>query len=372
MLAALRARISERIARWARKRQGEDQLPQVLRARRLYILPTRAGYGAAALLFVMLIAGLNYTNSLALLLTFVLAGFVLVGMHECQRTLLGLELLSAQAADCNAGDEGLLELYFANSARSARRALTLRSGTRAHTRFDIGAGERLSVRVRHRCEVRGSHRIGRLELASTAPFGLFRSWTWLYLPVDVMVYPRPLGSLPLPPAPAGGVPLSATSPIPGEDEWTSLRAYQPGDSPRSVAWKVVARGGPLMVSQYMGNAGSDYRLSFAGLESLDLELSLSQLHVWVDGCARIGAAYSLELPAARIPLRARPAASKVGAARTGPLRAGADVSEGGPSRGTSTLRGARPVAHGRRQRASPGVVGLALAGTRRRLARARL
>src|SRR4029079_2177516 len=99
MPATLRVRLTERIARWARKRQGEDLLPVVLRARRLYILPTRAGYGAAVLLFVMLVAGLNYTNSLALLLTFLLAGFVLVGMHECQRTLLGLELISVHAPD---------------------------------------------------------------------------------------------------------------------------------------------------------------------------------------------------------------------------------------------------------------------------------
>ena len=45
----------------------------------------------------MLIAGLNYSNSLALFLTFMVAGFVLVGMHECQRTLQGLELTQAQA-----------------------------------------------------------------------------------------------------------------------------------------------------------------------------------------------------------------------------------------------------------------------------------
>src|SRR4029077_12372338 len=125
--ATLRVRLTERIARWARKRQGEDLLPVVLRARRLYILPTRAGYSAALLLFVMLIAGLNYTNSLALLLTFVLAGFVLLGMHECQRTLQGLELTHVHVADCYAGRTGWLELRLANGARTPRRSLTVRA-----------------------------------------------------------------------------------------------------------------------------------------------------------------------------------------------------------------------------------------------------
>jgi uncharacterized protein (DUF58 family) len=302
VFAALRLRTVERIARWARKRQGEDALPLILRARRLYILPTRAGYTAGALLFVMLIAGLNYTNSLALLLTFLLAGFVLVGMHECQRTLQGLELSRAQAADCYAGVEGTLDLRLENGARTARRALTVSAAPGAATHFDIAAEAPISVAVAHRCAQRGRHRIGRLELASTAPFGLFRCWTWLHLPVEVIAYPRPLGTRPLPKAEAGRAALLSSSPASGDDEWANLRAYQQGDSPRSIAWKTVARGGPFMVGQYAGAAGSDYRLSFAGLESLDLEARLSQLCAWVDECASIGAACELELPGLHVPL----------------------------------------------------------------------
>ena len=302
MFAALRLRTVERIARWARKRQGDDALPLVLRARRLYILPTRAGYTAALLLLVMLIAGLNYTNSLALLLTFLLVGFALVGMYECQRSLQGLELVRAQAPDCHAGLDGTLELRFANSARGARRALAVRAAPERATHFDVASGAQLTLQVIHRCAHRGRHRVGRLELSSTAPFGLFRSWTWLHLPLEVVAYPRLLGSRPLPPATAGRAALLAPNHASGEDEWASLRAYQQGDSPRSIAWKTVARGGPFMVGQYAGAAGSDIRLSFAGLESLDLEARLSQLCVWVEECARTGAACALSLPGLEVPL----------------------------------------------------------------------
>ena len=61
-----------RMARWIRKRQGPDTLPLTLSRRRLYILPTRAGLGFGILLLLMLIAGLNYANSTALFLTFLL------------------------------------------------------------------------------------------------------------------------------------------------------------------------------------------------------------------------------------------------------------------------------------------------------------
>jgi uncharacterized protein (DUF58 family) len=141
-----------------------------------------------------------------------------------------------------------------------------------------------------------------LELASTAPFALFRCWTWMHLPLEVIVYPQPLGTRPLPPAATGRAALLAAPQASGQEEWASLRAYQHGDSPRSIAWKTVARGGPLMVGQYAGAAGSEYQLSFAGLESLELEARLSQLCAWVDECARIGAGCALELPLVHVPL----------------------------------------------------------------------
>jgi len=73
-----RARLERAVSAWARSRQGEDQTPLTLESRRIYILPTRAGLVAALLLFVMFLAGLNYGNSLAMLLCFLLVGFALV------------------------------------------------------------------------------------------------------------------------------------------------------------------------------------------------------------------------------------------------------------------------------------------------------
>ncbi len=288
MYAALRDRFTARVAAWARRRQGLDEPPLILQSRRLYILPTAPGLSFGLLLFVMLIAGLNYTNSLALLLTFVLAAFVLVGMHECQRTLNGLELVLAQAADCYAGTEGLVELRFVNRSAQGRRALAVRSpGTRA-SHFDLDAGAQITVQLPFQAMRRGRQRIERLELASTAPFGLFRCWTWLHLPLEAIVYPQPLGTRP-------------------EEEWTSLRHYQPGDSPRSIAWKAWARGAPLMVAQYQGTGGSEHLLSFAGLEGLGLDARLSQLCAWVQDCARHDAACALQLPGVELPLGRGPA-----------------------------------------------------------------
>jgi uncharacterized protein (DUF58 family) len=302
VFAALRGRLSTRIERWARKRQGADTLPLQLQGRRLYILPTRAGVAFALLLFVMLLAGLNYSNSLALFLTFMLAGFMLIGMHECQRTLQGLELAQAQAADCHAGDDGVVELRFVNPARLPRRALAARTPGHADSGFELPRHGAATVQVTFHATRRGRQRLGRIELSTTAPFGLFRCWTWLYLPVDIVIYPRLVGTRALPTPHAGRQAQGPAATAPGDDEWAGLRAYQSGDSPRSIAWKSWARGAPLLVAQYTGSSGSDYLFSFAGLESLDLESRLSQLAAWISECARLDAACGLQLPGAEAPL----------------------------------------------------------------------
>src|SRR4051812_42155337 len=85
----IRQRLRRGVAAWARRRQGEDRLPVQIATRRIYILPTRAGLAFAALLLLMLLAGLNYGNSIALLITFLLAGFGLIAMHLCHRNLAG-------------------------------------------------------------------------------------------------------------------------------------------------------------------------------------------------------------------------------------------------------------------------------------------
>src|SRR4030088_810273 len=109
-----------RVHAWMRRRQGADVLPVTLERRRLYILPTGAGVAFGLVLFLMLIAGLNYGNSLALFLTFSLAAFALVAMQQCHRNLLGIAVISASAPAVFARSTGAVHLTLANPAHVAR------------------------------------------------------------------------------------------------------------------------------------------------------------------------------------------------------------------------------------------------------------
>lgn len=291
------------IGRWARSRQGEDVPPLRLSARRIYILPTSTGIGAAALLLLMLVAGLNYNNSLALLLCFVLCGVVIVSMYQCHHTLLGLQLQAASAEPTFAGQLGELQLQFRNGDARARRSLCLRCEPCAATPFLLEPGQMLRVRLSYRARGRGRQRIERLVLSTDAPLGLFRAWTWLHVPLEAIIYPAPSGARPLPlalEASAAGAQRSHQS---GEEDWAWLRPFREGDSPRSVAWKAYAHGGPLLVAHYESPADVHRLLDFMQLLDMPLERRLSQMAQWVLDCERLGESYALSVPGVRLPAR---------------------------------------------------------------------
>lgn len=291
-----RARLERAVSGWARSRQGEDQAPLTLNSRRIYILPTRAGLMAVALLVVMFLAAMNYQNSLGLLLCFLLAGVALVSMYECHATLTGLIISSARVESAFALGRGELQLGLYNAANRTRRSLRLRAAEIEPVFFDIAPLSGSLVTLRYQARTRGRQLIDRLHLSTDAPFGLFRAWTWLHLPLVALIYPAPVRLRP-PPAPSGQPRHGEREQrLGGEDEFAWLRPFREGDALRRVAWKAYARGGPLMVAHYDAPAGAQRTLSLQPLRDLPIETALSQLADWVLECERQGESYELELP----------------------------------------------------------------------------
>jgi uncharacterized protein (DUF58 family) len=289
----------KRMAAWVRRRQGADTLPLTLQRRRLYILPTRAGLGFGVLLLFMLIAGLNYANSLALFLTFLLGGFALVTMHLCHRNLLGASLYSAQAPPTFALRSGNLHVTLANSALLPRYRIESGVSDEPTLAADVPAQGRQHITLPVAAPKRGIVALDRLRLATSHPFGLFRAWTWVHAPLEMLVYPRPFGSLPMP-AESGRKTGSRSQGHSGADEWHGLRPFRDGDSPRQVDWKAYAREAPLLVKEYSA-MGSELRIfNFAQLGSLDTEARLEQLTRWVIDAEESGDRYGMELPGVHI------------------------------------------------------------------------
>ena len=292
--------LRSRFARWIRMRQGEDALPVDIHRRRLYVLPTRGGVLFAVGLLFMLVAGLNYSNGVALFLTFLLSGVALVAMHRAHRNLLGVELLQILPIGAFAGEPAGLQCVLRNPAKFMRYSFELSRGTRERALVDLEPQASASALLPIPTERRGVLRIERLRIATRFPFGIFEAWTYVHRVLEVEVYPRALGARPPPPAP-GGDALERSVLAAGDEEWLGLRAFRDGDSPRQVDWKAYARGAPLLVKEYGALRGRPRVFDFAALSGLDTEARLSQLCRWILDAEARGNAYGLKLPHAEIP-----------------------------------------------------------------------
>jgi len=274
--------------------------PIVLNSRRLYILPTRIGLVFGLLLLGLLMVSANYGISLGYLFTFLLAGVGMAGLFHSQRNLLGLTLRPLGAAPVFAGETARFRLLLENPNPRLRGGFVLIHGEALSQPVDLAPTESGELHLDLAQPRRGWHRPGRLSLASTWPLGLFRCWTVFALDWGVLVYPKPAPTaLPLPATSGEGRQTSWRRA--GDDEFSMLREYRPGDSPRRIAWKSVARGQPPLTKQFAGSGGGELWLNWDDCPESDVESRLSRLTRWALDAEQAGHLWGLVLPGFRLP-----------------------------------------------------------------------
>jgi uncharacterized protein (DUF58 family) len=279
------------------RRHGRDSLPISINRRRIYILPTRFGFMLGAILAAMLIAGLNYNSNLALAFAFLMCSMALVTMHHCNRNMLRLSVDVTTEVDAFAGREALLEFELRNGSRVDRRDIEVRCMGAAGMN-SVAAGESATIEVIASVAQRGVTRISQFELRSRYPFGWFYSWTYVQGAIAVYIAPAPLGNRTLPSGSAQG--SASHSEARGDEDFSGLRAYQPGMPLKHMAWKVLARGGDPVVRSYSSLAAQPEWLDWSMLEGLDTEARLSQLCLWVLESDAAQRPYGLRIPGKEI------------------------------------------------------------------------
>ena len=282
-----------------------ESSPIQLNSRRLYILPTRAGLVFALLLIGLLIGAINYGLSLAYLFTFWFAGVAVVAMLHTQRNLSGLRLSAKASKPVFAGESArlLLEADNRSALKRFRIGLTHPSGVCEESDIPVGGKTDLALQLIN--TERGWHALGRFGIYSCYPLGLFRCWSVLEMsdtnaiPFGVLIYPKPAtDALPLP-ASVGADSDAAASKTDGDD-FTGLRAYQAGDTPRRIAWKAAARSQHLLTKQFCGQQGATLQLSWSQAPEKETEARLSRLTRWVLDAHAANLLFSLTLPGREI------------------------------------------------------------------------
>lgn len=289
------AHVRARLARW-----WQNRLPLTdsvtLTQRSVYILPTRAGFMLAVTLLVLLVASINYQLNLGYLLTFLLAGSALVGMHVGHGTLRGLTLNLNAPDPIHLGAKAIFDVHLHNTRKRARYGIglaVLDAGQWAWT--DVAGQASSTVQLAWLPERRGLHRLPPLTAETRFPLGTFRVWTVWRPAAEVLVYPAPempAASLPAGQAHEGSAHASVTS-VQGEPD--GLRAYRRGDALKTIVWKKAAKTGELVSRDSQTLQQQTLWLDQQQTGLSQPEAQLSRLCAWVLQADQMGLIYGLRL-----------------------------------------------------------------------------
>ncbi len=293
------ATLQQRFNAWASRRQRYDSGTVTLTQRSIYILPTRQGFAFAFVLVLMLLGDINYNLSLGYVLTFLLATMGGMSMLNAFRNMAALQVRAGHVEPVFAGESAHFVFHVHNTSGLVRHQIHLHDAQGHHTMFDAAALGHTEVVLGIPAPQRGWLKPGRLTLYTHFPLGLFHAWSYLYFDTRCLVYPKPAARIPLPAASADSG--NGKQPAAGDEEFTGLRSYVPGDALQRIAWKALAREQGLQVKQFNALQGRELWLDWLLVPNIADERKLELLTRWVLDAEAQGLRYGLRLPGTELP-----------------------------------------------------------------------
>ena len=268
---------------------------------RVRVLPNRNSVGLAALLVAMWYAGASQNNGAAYLLCFVIAGVALVSILHTWTNVRGLRVSCGPVAPVFAGERQRLRVSVHAASGRTHAAIRIRPRLRGEGAAfaEICGAQWEHADVWIEPDRRGHFDEVDLIVSSLYPLGFFSARMIVTVPQSRWVYPAAEGARSLPrslaPARNRGTGVRAEG-----DDFAGVRAYVPGEPQRHIDWKAVARGQPLALKQWAGEADETLHLQWSDTAGLAHEARLSQLARWIVTAERRRQSHALSVPGADI------------------------------------------------------------------------
>ena len=302
MIGPLRQRIARAVFNWSLRRS--PRLKQLtLSQRRIYIMPSRAGFVFLLLLLVMLILAINFQNNLMFAVTFLLASLFVITILHTYANLSGLTIQFLRGHSCFVGEQAAFDLTLTAQGSRQYESIQLRLLDGSSDAVDLLDSRQTHITLYQAARRRGPLLANALLIETFYPLGLFRAWTWLQVDLKTLVYPRPV---------AGGQLADLIGYATGDqgqeqpavrsdgEEFAGLEQFQRGMSLKRVAWKTYARGQGMYAKQYVELSDTRRWLSWQLWPELSPEARISRLTWWVLQLHRRGEEYGLQLPGVEI------------------------------------------------------------------------
>lgn len=282
-----------------------------LKRQRIYIMPTAQGLIYGMMLVVMLFGAINYNNSMAYMLCFLLSSLGVVCILHTYRNLSGLIISSSKPKAVFVGQQALFPIQFDNrlglekfsiqlETRKSIKDFFKKRKNKQKASLTISLAIEAKKQSRHYYPVQ-SHQRGRLasqrlKISSNFPLGLFITWSYFEPEYDCLIYPAPQGQKQFPQhiLNKNETELGSQS---GNDDFTGFKKYRPGDPINSIAWKAYAKEQGLLIKQFSGKGAQSLILHWDSVSHInDIESRLCQLCYWVLLAEQASLNYGLIIP----------------------------------------------------------------------------
>ncbi|MCH8105904.1 MAG: DUF58 domain-containing protein [Proteobacteria bacterium] len=266
-----------RIDAWIARRNPPSREKILLHNRRLYILPTRFGYLFSVMLALLFLAAINYQNSMAFVLTFMLTALGIISLWQTHKNLLDLEVDLLSPRPVFMGEPSEFLLNFEHRNNSFRYAVGVQYAGQVPAYLSIGPRGKAQALLKIPTHKRGQFRPKGLTVFTRYPTGLFHAWGWLQFDTPILIYPKPLFGVTLQETmveqPDG---KTSTSTIEGDD-FAGLREHRKGESLRHISWKAYAQGKGLLTKTFQGQARPSLWIDWYQIPQGSIESKLSHM-----------------------------------------------------------------------------------------------
>ncbi|NNE63390.1 MAG: DUF58 domain-containing protein [Gammaproteobacteria bacterium] len=288
--------IRARIDRWIERHSPASADGILLYNRRLYILPTRFGYLFAVMLLLLFLAAINYQNSMAFVLTFMLTALGIVSLWYTHKNLLNITVELKTPVPVFVGESCDFIFTLSHPNISTRYAIGLQYDRQTPVYITLPpqgkAQAQLSIPTSHR----GQFKPRGITVFTRYPTGLFHAWGWLKFDLPITIYPKPASGIYLQQTLAEQYHgKAATSTIEGDD-FAGLREHREGESLRHISWKAYAQGKGLLTKTFQGHAQPSLWIDFSLINRESVEDRLSCMTAMVLLAEKDNLEYGIKLP----------------------------------------------------------------------------
>lgn len=289
---SLRSMVLKRFFKFVDKRIPRNNT-HCLTVKNLLIVPSKLGAAYLGICLLLWVFGTNYQNNLILAFDFFLVSVFFLGILRTFANLNGISLIYKSAQPVFPGEHINLNFEFSSSKNTFGIVLKWQKETALYRFCDfiqnleeIGKPRLGKADVRQLVSVpllatsRGKFPPGRLLIESHYPIGIVRCWAWLTWDVELLVYPQPI-EVPEPVCQQQVSEGGESHPAPGAEDFSGLRSYRAGDSPKRIAWKTYAKGKGVYTKEFEQAVSNELWLDFNSVLAVDLESKVSGLTYWV-------------------------------------------------------------------------------------------